>query len=380
MAYSATGALARQAWDDKITFEQRARDFWLKKHWDAPAYKSNGEPNMDAGAPIITLGDLTVQKKGAKMTLPWGVALTGDGTYGSESLSNPEEAITFGYKDVQITQLRMSSGQAGIISAIRNPIIRTRYTKKLLLNWMIWKQEVAKFNGLYRGFPKHVIDDSIGTASAHPNTFYHAGLEAITSLLEAHAMSTAVLDFVSEQVEELDIPYARFDDFEGIIGILHPKQVTSLLQDSNFRDTVTASLQRVKVGTKDTHPYFAGGDFIGQYRDIFLYKSKRVYSASDASVTNGTASQKGAIFMGARAIASAWGGYPNDFAAGPGVEGQTLNNIRVRFAPSDARDFLENDYWAVAALCTDDRADFTIEADSTVKNQSSLIVWTEEGT
>ena len=396
--YDYDGTQAQMTWAELTLKENYEENFFFKNKLESEYAENDWDPEdlRSQAPPVAVINNLEKGDKGDHIRFPFlgqlGKTLSTHVFTGNTTLEGNEQEVEQGDLDVYVDQVRSAVGFVGRVSALRAKNLRTSTLHVLLREFAIDWLEDDMFYALMNGASRHLIDVGTYTASAHPNTYYGAGLSTTdpTVLTDDNRLSTEILDFVERRWKSKTgtLPKARYGGRTGIIGLVSPMQMTSLIADPLFQRMHIDALSRARDSDKNMHPMFANANYC--YREIYLYEISRVLDGSELASTligDHDESHHAAIFLGPRALMCAHAGIPSGGMA-PAYGSKTFTehgNYKFLLDQSSVRDYGNLNKWGLAMVYGYIRSQFTVRSSAddsassgTTYCNSGAVVWTKE--
>jgi len=390
--YLASGNLAVKHWSGKIIRENYENNWWLATNFSTELTATKGRPNEDANAPIVVYNDLNRHPRengegtgrggtGDQLTIQWRNKLGATRVTGNSTLEASEAEPSYAYLKVPIDLWRIAAKQTGVMTEKRVIGANEKNLKMDLAQDAVDKMEEDVWQTAYESACYHLIDLTHKSATAHPNTYYYtnpsSGAYAGSLPAETQTMGRSVLDYAVRVARN---PSNPITPIKGPGGKPFWAFVMSDAQwEDAKRDDALFSIMKdaIKPISSDAemvkHPLFYRAVFY--YDSLVIYTTSRVWNMTQLTSTikpgGATENMHGALLLGARAIGWANGGFGNE------GKGEDKNgNVRFFYTPSDSTDYgnlLKRGLNVVNGIV---RSDFVNESDSSTKNQTSAIFWT----
>ncbi len=347
---SAPSVLTRTAWSNILHKQVQNKLYWRSAGFIGP--DKGDEDYLDAPKghyPIVTREELG-KNGGDKIVVPLLRQLSGSGVTGNTALKDAEEALDFWSFSAYIELKRHATGWVHKMSPQRNRFHQKQQVADLLSSWMAQEMDDSVFDALYNKYSAHLITEVGVSSTTHPNEFF-AGSNAYTDideLTDTDVFDTSVLERAATWAEENNINPVNVDGEECFVMIIHPRQLHTLRADEEWKSSVRSGEVR---GPKN--PMFTRAE--GKYAGVLVHCTNKIQVPTTGS---DTANKRGAIFLGAHAVARAVGQRPE-------------------IVQRDDTDYGRVSAWGIDAIWGDTRCDFTEDAGSpSTSNQSSAIFWT----
>ena len=306
----------------------------------------------------VALRDDFKGKSGDEVKLGMFFPLTGDGKYGSATLVDSEQNMTFYNTILYLNLLRNGVGWLGEMSEQRSQYSLPELSRMALMNWLAQKLDDSLFSTIYNAYPPSQTETTSGaglslTAVEHPNKLFGGDAANELEVGAGDVLNTDVLERLRTWAENNNLPKVITKEHDPCwIFLAHPFQGNTLRADTKWReDNRGAGLRGL------ANPIFKSA--LGESCGIVVHESNKVASPG-SSTTGGQdyAQKKRGILLGANSV----------------VRAIAKNSMKI--IPRNENDYGNKNGFAIRVIYGDRRTDYDSDPTGTLINQSSALVTT----
>jgi N4-gp56 family major capsid protein len=299
-SYGTNHPLAVKVWGKKLFTESLKEAYCSRFMGEGPGNVVQIKPELSKSA-------------GDRITVGLRMQLSGDGIQGDGTLEGNEEALTTYSDNVLIDQLRHAVRSAGKMSEQRVPFSVRAEAKDGLKDWWTNRLDTSFFNqicGYTVASDTRFTGNQAVTAPSSNNILRAGGVANDQSLTSANVFTLDLIDKAVERAGTLSpmIRPIKLDGSNKYVMFLHDYQVTDLRISTSSGQWQDIQKAAMAGGRYSESELVKGGNFLGEYNGVLLYKANRVTNGVHSTTGAAVTTAKRAVLCGAQAALFAYGG------------------------------------------------------------------------